>query len=252
MTTGLVYENSDLDLAICGSHIKSRESLNTMLLKLSYVLSENEFILSCQPIITAQVPLIKLNFDLSKFTTRKLPISNLKVDITFDTEMNEFFFGIQCTDFIQHILYQFNQLKPLVIILKKMLNKAELNNSYLGGMNSCNLTLLVYAFLNTSNSFENNGQALLNLLEYFGKIFDINTMAIINNFIILNNNIESALFISDPILPQLNAAKNVTKFSEIQSLFLKIFNSFSSICTTWQTGESILHNKSLLSIIYPY
>ncbi len=60
MATGLVYESSDLDLAICGLPLSTKDELQLSIEKLSSKLSSDPWIASCQPIATARVPIIKL------------------------------------------------------------------------------------------------------------------------------------------------------------------------------------------------
>ena len=60
MATGLAYEASDLDLAICGLPLDTRDELIISIEKLSEKLKLDPWVLSCQPIVTARVPIIKL------------------------------------------------------------------------------------------------------------------------------------------------------------------------------------------------
>lgn len=60
MVTGLAYEESDLDLAICGLEVLSRNELTDNIQGLSKLLSNLPFVLSCQAIVTAKVPVLKL------------------------------------------------------------------------------------------------------------------------------------------------------------------------------------------------
>ena len=41
-----------------------------------------------------------------------------------------------------------NELKPIVLVLKKLLQNYDLNNAYRGGLNSYSLVLMTYTFLN--------------------------------------------------------------------------------------------------------
>ena len=60
MATGLAYENSDLDLAIYGLNIKTKEELAISIQKLAKEFETLPYVTSCQPIATARIPIIKL------------------------------------------------------------------------------------------------------------------------------------------------------------------------------------------------
>lgn len=58
MATKLACEHSDLDLAVCGLPIKTRDDLDLYLLRVSEKLEADSMVISCTSIPTARVPLI--------------------------------------------------------------------------------------------------------------------------------------------------------------------------------------------------
>jgi len=64
MATGLAYEQSDMDFALCGLKVENKEKLNEGINKLSKQLSEDPLIKECKAIPAARVPVIKLVFFL--------------------------------------------------------------------------------------------------------------------------------------------------------------------------------------------
>ena len=65
MTTGLVYESSDLDLAICGLPLIEKEDLLYCIDQLADKLKEDASVISYQSISTARVPIIKLVYSFN-------------------------------------------------------------------------------------------------------------------------------------------------------------------------------------------
>ena len=72
MATGLAFEGSDLDLAIFGIHINSREMLSECIYKFSKELQSLPFVNLCESIATARVPVIKLVFYAHGYSFSKL------------------------------------------------------------------------------------------------------------------------------------------------------------------------------------
>lgn len=65
----------------------------------------------------------------------------------------------------------FVDLKPIVMVLKKLLEASNLNQPYHGGLSSYSLVLMTSTFLNTcaANSM---GKNLTEFLNYYGNYFD--------------------------------------------------------------------------------
>jgi DNA polymerase sigma len=60
MATELAFEESDLDLAICGLKPISKENLLKCIQEFSQRLTQLPFVKTCQTITTAKVPVVKL------------------------------------------------------------------------------------------------------------------------------------------------------------------------------------------------
>lgn len=150
---------------------------------------------------------------------------SLKVDITFETlNSPDIFYAIQSVNFVKRLCIQHEFLKPIVILLKKFLNIHRLNVSYLGGMNSFTLTLIVSAFLRMQPSFISFAHCFVGLLEFFGKVFDPGKMAIINDCLVSVEGNQEMIFVSDPFQPEINAARNLIHFDKIKESFKKCYD----------------------------
>jgi len=170
MANGLAIEQSDVDLAVVGLdlqgdlnlHLKEMRRLSD---QLSCFMKNN--LTSIKFIETASVPVIKLQVDLQKVHQRiskkdaaaeQVEIEEsmrfLGIDITFEdcskqshiaaSRINH---GIQCISTIQELCMNQPTLKPIVLVLKKILLEQNLNQPYLGGLNSYSLVIMTYAFL---------------------------------------------------------------------------------------------------------
>ena len=60
MATGFAYEASDMDIALSGIKATSKKELEECIEKLSHELKTSKFVLDCQALPMARVPLIKL------------------------------------------------------------------------------------------------------------------------------------------------------------------------------------------------
>ena len=114
-----------------------------------------------------------------------------------------------------------------------------MNSSFEGGLSSYNLFLLILSFAKYQKIFNLNpykkinlGFFLVQILEFFGKIFDFQNYLInfnspyiydIKNYI--NYNSGNTLIILDPITG-VNASKSSYKIDEIQNMFLNAYNFF--------------------------
>lgn len=81
----------------------------------------------------------------------------LNVDITFEDQIKPISYhvedrtasnsGTKCIQKIKEMSKMRSDLKPLVLVLKKLLQNYNLNYSYTGGLNSYSLVLMTFAFL---------------------------------------------------------------------------------------------------------
>lgn len=66
---------------------------------------------------------------------------------------------------------EFSDLKPIVMILKKLLETYNLNEPYHGGLSSYSLVLMTSTFLNTCSA-NSMGKNLSEFLNYYGNFFN--------------------------------------------------------------------------------
>ena len=160
------------------------------------------------------------------------------------------------------------ELKPIVILLKKLLHVNKLNIPYfgtiqtditqIGGISSFTLTLIVSAFLATSPPFPSVGHCFMNILEYFGKIFAAESMIVTQDCIAVTDFPdflgEATLFVSDPFRPEINAASNVTRFPEIKKCFSDAYDKLIQKYEEWvgpgDENTSSVKQESVLRTIY--
>ncbi len=93
----------------------------------------------------------------------------LGVDITFEElGVN---LGIECIAYIQNLCMKFVELKPIVLVLKKLLALNDMNSPYSGGLSSYSLVLMVSTYLYTCET-RSMGKNLVEVLSYYGNYFN--------------------------------------------------------------------------------
>ena len=113
-----------------------------------------------------------------------------------------------------------------------MLNSRNLNISYLGGMNSYTLTLIVSAFLTTKPEISCPAQCLMETLKFIGTEFDSNNMIIVGDDVV---EVKDAfnLYVEDPFRPGVNVARNVRRFKEIKEVIGNCYDTLISSYKEW-------------------
>ena len=66
-------------------------------------------------------------------------------------------------------------MRPIVLVLKKILHNHDLNQPYLGGLNSYSLVLMTSTFLNIFNEVKSMSKNLRELFNFYGSFFDPQT-----------------------------------------------------------------------------
>jgi DNA polymerase sigma len=91
---------------------------------------------------------------------------------------------------VQYFIHQHKHLKPILILLKKLLTKHQLNIPYhgnlafpesliiLGGLNSYSLVLMCVSFFNSHPQYQILGENLIYFLKYYGSEYDFSEFAI--------------------------------------------------------------------------
>ena len=94
-------------------------------------------------------------------------------------------------EYVISIVKRFKEIKPLMLILKRLLQITNLNNTFTGGMSSFSLFLLILAFINIYNKKEITeetigrdihlpflGNILIELLDFYGNIFSFESFVV--------------------------------------------------------------------------
>jgi hypothetical protein len=128
--------------------------------------------------------------------------------------------GIQCISYIQKLCMEFQDLKPIVIVLKKLLQNSNLNSPYHGGLSSYSLVLMASTFLYTNNAFS-MGKNLVEFLNYYGNYFNPQVTGCSGEDYILTLGNTDPIIVLDPLNPNNNTTRNAFRIGEIQQLFKK-------------------------------
>ena len=129
--TGLAIQSSDIDLAVIGIEFSNRKALQDACVSLGKALESLTFVISCKTIITATIPVIKLQTDLKTYSG----VSSLEmIDITFIDNVNCTHFGLEAVSFTRDLLILLPHIQYLAIVLKNFLYSINLNSAYHGNL----------------------------------------------------------------------------------------------------------------------
>lgn len=96
-------------------------------------------------------PVLKLSFltkelELQYGLEEVSGIAEMHVDITINDRSSEGHYGLDCRDYVRAKIELNSDLRVVCLILKRLLQKADLNEPYTGGLGSYSLFLmLLYA-----------------------------------------------------------------------------------------------------------
>ena len=286
--TGLMIEASDIDIKIKFNNC-NKPDIDSLFDTLTKRLeSENKFD-AINPIGTASVPVIKLLLSLEKFIKGKEELENhfkqykdlsafkhyifdvnelikIKIDITFISknqkkindesihEQDKSLIGeMSSVLYVKEQIVKYPEVKFILRVLKRYFYYKKMNSSFLGGLSSYNLFLLLLSYakfiriqqndLDNKEKSINLGYFLYNFLYWF-KCFDFKQCVIdINSENIYNMtipekakefNFGKSIVIIDP-LTGVNASKSSYKIDEINDTFSEAFEFFHN--------EEILYDK---------
>ena len=247
--TNLSIEGSDLDILI---NFKSKNMDNDFFKDILSILNENENKFDLiKPILTASVPVIKLqiniNNEINDIKLNSMPyfeddteLQKINLDLTFTQNEQEFQHSNQIVSYINQTLITFPIIKSLLLILKRYFKIMKMNKSFHGGLSSYSLYLLIYTFCKKYPiAISSSGKALYSFLAFFSffefhkysiDAENINIYYLNNNFISNNFNynfedeiIKKEINIIDP-LTKLNVAKSSFKVEEIQNTFRSAYD----------------------------
>ena len=254
--SNLSIEGSDLDILIY--YHKKKEDLDFYKDILSLLeQKENEFINIC-PILTANVPVIKLEIDIkNEIKEKDIKLKNtsyfeedeltkIRIDLTFSENEQEFQHSHEVVTYINKSLEEYPQIKPILLLLKRYFKEMNMNKNYTGGLCSYSLFLLVLSFCKCNKQCESPTKLLYYFMENF-TYFDYSNYCIDvekENCYVLKDKNESIneksasdenssyetnyeekeeIYIVDP-LTKLNVSKSSFKVDEIILTFRKAFN----------------------------
>ena len=206
VATGLALLESDMDIVITGIKINNNRDTHVSNMSELFKNIKTKFnsliLIKAEQISNTYVPIIKLKFSLKEYYSERInndisslpyinfesdkwinPILNiLSVDISISDMSNDSsHLGIYQSNFVREKLQEFPVLRPVWLILKKLLVINKLNNPYLGGLGSFSLFLMLYTslFLEWTNSYEEfhhenvyPARLFLWFLTYFSEYFN--------------------------------------------------------------------------------
>ena len=247
--TNLCLPWSDLDVVL----IKKNNNKNTikednnnnnnlMLLSKLYEYIRNEpWVKECKLISKAVVPIIKL-VSIEKY-------NNMSIDISIQDEKH---FGLKCVELVKKFINDYKSLKPLVLAIKNILKRANLNDPYKGGISSYGLILMIVFFLQKQKNTcidispgENNsnlGKLFFEFIKFYAIFFESNKVIInINDNSNNNRNIYNEfdynnmghtpdLIIVDPLNHYNNVAKSCLQFFNIKMSFIICLMTLQEDC----------------------
>ena len=253
--TNVSIEGSDLDILVYYHKRKEESEFYKDILNLLEQ-NENKFQNIC-PILTASVPVIKLQIDIKDEILEKEiklknasyfeeeDLSKIKIDLTFTENEEEFQHSNEVVTYINKSLEEYPLIKPILLLLKRYFKDMNMNKAYTGGLCSYSLFLLVLSFCKCNKQCESATKLLYYFMENF-TYFDYCNYCIDvekeNCYILKDKNeneksvsdgnssydtnyelYENEIYIVDPI-SKLNVSKSSFKVDEIILTFRKAFN----------------------------
>ena len=254
--TGLSIEGSDIDILIFFKSKFSSNDINNFYNDIIELLNKNEDKFeTINPILTASVPIIKLQIDITSeinelklknlfYLDKENELNKIKIDLSFTQNEQDYNHSYEIVSYITQSLNNFNLIKSLLLVLKRYFKVMKMNKSYTGGLSSYSLYLLTYNFIKNIPNYS-LGKSLYFFLTKFS-YFDFKNYGIDieKNIFLLDSNesdIKGEIIIIDP-LTKLNVAKSSYKVDEIQKTFRHAFDLIRN--EGWLFDYTILSNKT--------
>ena len=254
--TDLSIEGSDIDILIFFKSKNTLNDINNFYNDILLLLTENEDKFELiTPILTASVPIIKLQIDITNemndlnlsnlfYLDKENELNKIKIDLSFTQNEQNYNHSYEIVSYIIQSLNNFNLIKSLLLVLKRYFKVMKMNKSYTGGLSSYSLYLLIYTFIKNIPNYS-LGKSLYFFLTRFS-YFDFKNYGIDsekNIFVINSNDIDKKdeIIIIDP-LTKLNVAKSSYKVDEIKNTFRNAFELIRN--EGWLFDYAILRNKT--------
>ena len=257
----LVYGSSlynlDIDISDLDLSISTKEDVTLIDLEkyLNNNNKNNQFT-KINGIFSASVPIIKLEIDYLKINNDEIKklyellketnyykkcdytenfnfMSRVSIDISLNSINNK------QIEFIKVSLSEYPEMRPLIKIIKKILQLKNMNNSYHGGMSSYCLFLLIYSYIkfyyrqieNNQNKEINYGFLLIGILSFYINYIDFNFIKIDPSLdipFINDYSLETIPTIIEPISKQ-NAAKTIYKIFDVIDCLRSVYEDIFKI-----------------------
>ena len=226
----LDIDTSDLDLSI-----STKENIS--LVNLENYLKDNNTnnqYTKLNGIFSASVPIIKLEIDYLKIENDEIKnkdnenyMNRLNIDISLNSINNK------QIEFIKVSLSEYPEMRPIIKIIKKILQLKNMNNSYHGGMSSYCLFLLIYSYFKfyykqidkNQNKEINYGLLLIGILSFYINYIDFNYTKIDPSLdipFINEYSLETIPTVIEPISKQ-NAAKTIYKIFDVMDCLRNVY-----------------------------
>ena len=181
--TNLSIEGSDVDILVFYKPLNSKFDFLKDIINL--LNKEQNELFSINPILSASVPVIVLQIDISKELNNNelkfLPyydskdISHIKIDLTFTCDINEYKRPEQIVNYINKNVNEYKDIRSLLLVIKRYFRVMKMNKSFTGGLSSYSLFLLILAFFKHNKmSFDDSeekeiskGKSLFYFLEKY-------------------------------------------------------------------------------------
>ena len=165
----------------------------------------------------------------------------MSIDISIQDETH---FGLKCVELVKNFIVEYKSLKPLVLTIKNILKKANLNDPYKKGISSYGIILMIVYFLQKEYSLgkdispgESNfnlGKLFFDFLKFYAIHFESNKDTVringIKDYDPQTFIPSSDLIIVDPLNPSNNVAKSCLQFYNIKMSFIICLMALEDDC----------------------
>lgn len=181
--------------------------------------------------------------------------SGCLVDISFEGHA-----GPANTRLVMGFLDAYPLARPLALVVKYYLKQRKLNDTYLGGVGSYTLALLVISFMQRYGSISQSLPVLLAaFFELYGLRFDYfnHVISVVNGGGYLtkeekgwvNPDFEDSLAVEDPLMPELDVGFASFNMREVKSAFAEAFNIISRGPVHLSVSGTTYHHSIQMSFL---
>ena len=188
------------------------------------------------------IPLVSLEYN---------EIFPLSIDISFQSASHH---GLLASAIVRELVSIFPTLAPMILVLKHFLQSQNLSKAYTGGLSSYCLTLILSSFLvhQPESTNESIARLLLDFLHFFGTSQGVQSLAFgLSGIDVVPEgaSVFDPLWVSDPLQPGKNAAKNCFRILAIQKQ-MKIAYDKAEAMLMQGTGEEDRAGSGFLEKVF--